>query len=64
MSCTNCFNGCSEITSDKCVKYTGADIPALGIQNGDTLEFVEQTLAQFLISTYCRLRRSLLNSSK
>jgi microcystin-dependent protein len=51
MSCTNCFNGCSEITSDKCVKYTGADIPALGIQNGDTLEFVEQTLAQFLIST-------------
>ena len=51
MSCTNCFNGCTEITSDKCVKYTGADIPALGIQNGDTLEFVEQTLAQFLIST-------------
>jgi microcystin-dependent protein len=50
MSCTNCFNGCSEITSDKCVKYTGADIPALGIQNGDTLQFVEQALAQFLIS--------------
>jgi microcystin-dependent protein len=50
MSCTNCFNGCTEITSDKCVKYTGADIPALGIQNGDTLQFVEQTLAQFLIS--------------
>jgi hypothetical protein len=51
MSCTNCFNGCTEITSDKCVKYTGADIPALGIQNGDTLQFVEQTLAQFLITT-------------
>jgi len=51
MSCTNCFNGCTEITSDKCVRYTGADIPALGIQNGDTLEFVEQTLAQFLITT-------------
>lgn len=50
MSCSNCFNGCAEITSDKCVKYTGANIPALGIQNGDTLEFVEQTLAQFLIS--------------
>lgn len=50
MSCTNCFNGCSEITSDKCVKYTGADIPALGIQNGDTLQFVEQTLAEFLIN--------------
>jgi microcystin-dependent protein len=50
MSCSNCFNGCTEITSDKCVKYTGADIPALGIQNGDTLQFVEQALAQFLIS--------------
>jgi microcystin-dependent protein len=50
MSCTNCFNGCTEITSDKCVRYTGADIPALGIQNGDTLLFVEQTLAQFIIS--------------
>jgi microcystin-dependent protein len=50
MSCSNCFNGCTEITSDKCVRYTGADIPALGIQNGDTLQFVEQTLAQFLIS--------------
>jgi microcystin-dependent protein len=50
MSCTNCFNGCTEITSDKCVRYTGADIPTLGIQNGDTLLFVEQTLAQFIIS--------------
>ena len=50
MSCTNCFNGCTEITSDKCVKYTGADIPTLGIQNGDTLQFVEQTLAEFLIN--------------
>jgi microcystin-dependent protein len=50
MSCTNCFNGCTEITSDKCVRYTGADIPELGIQNGDTLLFVEQTLAQFIIS--------------
>lgn len=50
MSCSNCFNGCTEITSDKCVKYTGADIPELGIQNGDTLQFVEQALAQFLIS--------------
>ena len=51
MSCTNCFNGCSEIVSDKCVKYTGVAIPALGIQTGDTLEFVEQTLASFLITT-------------
>ena len=50
MSCTNCFNGCTEITSDKCVRYTGADIPELGIQNGDTLQLVEQALAQYIIS--------------
>jgi hypothetical protein len=50
MSCSNCFNGCTEITSDKCVRYTGANIPELGIQNGDTLLFVEQALAQFIIS--------------
>jgi microcystin-dependent protein len=50
MSCSNCFNGCTEITSDKCVRYTGANIPELGIQNGDTLLFVEQALAQYLIS--------------
>ena len=42
MSCSNCFNGCAEITSDKCVKYTGADIPALGISYGDTLLHVEE----------------------
>ncbi len=51
MSCSNCFNGCAEITSDKCVKYTGADIPALGISYGDTLLHVEEQLAKFIIST-------------
>jgi len=50
MSCTNCFNGCSEITSDKCVKYTGVDIAALEISNGDTLYSVEQKLTTFLLS--------------
>lgn len=51
MSCSNCFNGCAEITSDKCVKYTGADIPELGISYGDTLLHVEEQLAKFIIST-------------
>lgn len=51
MSCSNCFNGCAEITSDKCVKYTGTDIPALGISYGDTLLHVEEQLAKFIIST-------------
>lgn len=51
MSCSNCFNGCAEIVSDKCVKYTGTDIPALGISYGDTLLYVEEQLAKFIIST-------------
>lgn len=48
-NCTNCFNGC-EIVSDRCVKYTGIDIPELGIQTGDTLSHVEQSLITYLIS--------------
>ena len=51
MSCSNCFNGCSEIISDQCIKYTGIDIPVLGIQNGDSLSYVEQALITFLTST-------------
>jgi microcystin-dependent protein len=49
MSCTNCFNGCTETVSDKCVKYTGIDVPALGISNGDTLLSVEQAIISFLV---------------
>lgn len=49
--CSNCYNGCTEIVSDKCVKYTGIDVPLLGIQNGDSLSYVEQALIQFLTST-------------
>lgn len=51
MACSNCFNGCAEIVSDQCVKYTGVDVPILGIQNGDSLSYVEQTLIGFLTST-------------
>jgi microcystin-dependent protein len=50
MTCTNCFNGCDDITSDQCVKYTGNDIPSLEINNGDSLLQVEQKLAGYLIS--------------
>ena len=49
-NCTNCFNGCTEIVSDRCVKYTGINIPALGIQNGDTLSAVEESLTTYLSS--------------
>ena len=50
-NCSNCYNGCTEITSDKCVKYTGVDVPVLGIKNGDSLSYVEQALVTFLSST-------------
>lgn len=50
MSCSNCYNGCAEITSDKCVKYTGVDIPSLGIKNGDTLLHVEEKITTYLVS--------------
>lgn len=46
----NCFNGCAETISDQCIKYTGIDIPTLGIQTGDTLSSVEQALTTFLVS--------------
>lgn len=50
MSCSNCYNGCAEIVSDKCVQYTGIDYPALGITKGDSLVHVEQVLSQFIVS--------------
>lgn len=50
-NCSNCYNGCTEIVSDKCVKYTGIDVPVLGIQTGDSLSYVEQALITFLTST-------------
>lgn len=50
-NCSNCYNGCTEIVSDRCVRYTGIDVPILGIQTGDSLSFVEQALITFLTST-------------
>ena len=50
-TCSNCYNGCTEVVSDRCVKYTGIDVPVLGIQTGDSLSFVEQALITFLTST-------------
>lgn len=47
---SECYNGCSQIVSDKCVKYTGVDIPLLGIETGDTLARVEQQITTYLIS--------------
>lgn len=48
--CSNCYNGCAEVSSDKCVRYTGVNVPLLGISNGDTLLYVEQQLIAYLSS--------------
>lgn len=50
-NCSNCYNGCLDITSDQCVKYTGVNVPALGILKGDSLSYVTQALVTFLTST-------------
>ena len=50
MSCSNCYNGCSQIVSDQCVRYTGIDVPELGISTGDPLSVIEQSLTTFLVS--------------
>lgn len=51
MTCSNCYNGCTDIISDRCVKYTGIDIPVLEIKTGDSLSYVNQALIEFLTST-------------
>lgn len=49
-NCSNCYNGCAQIVSDKCVKYTGLPSEALGIETGDTLLSVEETLINNVVS--------------
>lgn len=44
MGCSNCYNGCADIISDQCVKYTGIDIPGLSIVKGDPLITVENQI--------------------
>ena len=50
MSCQNCYNGCTDIISDKCTKYTGNNVPELGIESGDSLFSVQQSIFSFLLS--------------
>jgi microcystin-dependent protein len=35
--------------SDECVRYTGLDIPALGISTGDSLKMVEAAITSYLV---------------
>jgi hypothetical protein len=50
MSCNNCYNGCTETTSDQCVKYTGIDIPELNIVKGDALNVVLLKITNAIIA--------------
>jgi microcystin-dependent protein len=49
MSYTNCYNGCTETVSDNCVRYTGVDYVALGVETGDNLVSVEQAIMNALV---------------
>jgi hypothetical protein len=50
MSCTNCYTGCVEIISDRCVRYTGLTNETLGITDGDNLLVVEEILIENVVS--------------
>lgn len=43
-------DGCVSLTSDRCVVYTGPDIPILGICNGDRLSEIEDVILSKLQS--------------
>lgn len=48
MACQDCLRNCTEIISDRCVQYTGPEIPLLGICPGDTLYEFEVAIANEL----------------
>ena len=44
MPCLDCLSNCDPLISDKCVKYTGADVPSLGIIKGMSLFEIEKII--------------------
>ena len=52
MGCSNCFNGCTDIISDQCVKYTGNNMDLNMIEGqvetGDSLLMVLQTFFDWM----------------
>lgn len=48
--CRDCLQNCDIIVGDKCVQYTGPDIPELGICQGDTLFQLEAAMVERLLS--------------
>lgn len=51
MSCKDCFNGCAETVSDRCIKYTGVNVPQLDIESGDSVSKVNGAIIENLLKT-------------
>jgi microcystin-dependent protein len=49
-NCKDCTNNCPQILPDSCIVYTGDDIPALGICNGDLVSEVEKVIIDKLLT--------------
>lgn len=49
MSCESCYNGCVQTVSDECVRYTGINYVAIGVETGDNLVSVEQAIMNALV---------------
>lgn len=50
MACKDCFTNCAVPTTDRCVEYTGPDVPILGICTGDQLSVVEAKVFDALLA--------------
>lgn len=50
MPCTDCFAYCPTPMTDRCVEYTGDDIPLLGICKGDALYELEAAIVEKLLA--------------
>jgi len=50
MACVDCLKNCPEIISDKCVVYTGPDVPLLGICTNNSLSTIEEVIINKLLS--------------
>jgi microcystin-dependent protein len=54
MSCSNCppepcYNGCVQVVSDQCVRYTGLDSIPLDISSGDNIQVVIENIIDNLV---------------
>lgn len=51
MPCSNCYTGCTQIISDKCIKYTGLPNEVLGIKTGDSINYTTAAMMCFVTSS-------------